>query len=221
LSAGAAEAVVRARGGGPFTSYGDFAARTRLTTAVLGRLASADAFGSLGLARRPALWQSLAATPDLPLFAGLPDESPPDLPRPSPPEEVVLDYHSQGLSLRGHPLASLRESLGTLDVVPAAMLAELDADRRYRVAGLVLMRQRPSTAKGTTFVTLEDETGTANLIIWPHVWARFRRVARQARALIAAGLLQKQDGVIHLIVDRLEDLTDRLPDLGHRSRDFH
>jgi error-prone DNA polymerase len=142
------------------------------------------------------------------------------LPTLSAPEEVVLDYHSQGLSLRGHPLAALRSSLGTEDVVPAAMLKELDADRRYRVAGLVLSRQRPATAKGITFMTLEDETGTTNLIIRPQVWERFRRVARGAAALIASGLLQKQEGIIHLIVDGFEDLTGRLPDLGHRSRDF-
>ncbi len=83
------------------------------------------------------------------------------------------------------------------------MLKELKADRRYRVAGLVLSRQRPGTAKGITFMTFEDETGTTNLIVRPQVWERFRRVARQARALIATGLLQKQEGVIHLIVDRL------------------
>ena len=101
------------------------------------------------------------------------------------------------------------------------MLKELEADRRYRVAGLVLVRQRPGTAKGITFMTLEDETGTTNLIVWPHVWERYRRVARHARALIATGLLQKQDGVIHLIVERVEDITSQLPDLGHLSRDFH
>ncbi len=185
-------------------------------------MAAADAFGSIGLARRPALWQSLAVTPSLPLFEGLADdEPPPSLPPLSSPEEVVLDYHSQGLSLRGHPLAALRESLSALDVVPAATLKKLDADRRYRVAGLVLSRQRPATAKGITFMTLEDETGTTNLIIRPQVWERFSRVARRAGAIIATGLLQRQEDVIHLIVDRFEDLTSQLPDLGHRSRDFH
>jgi error-prone DNA polymerase len=221
LSGAAADAVVQARQAGTFPTYGDFVVRTRLTNAVLSRLAAADAFGSLGLTRRPALWKSLAEAPSLPLFSGLPDDDPPPSLLPlSSPEEVVLDYHSQGLSLRGHPLASLRESLNDLDVVPAAMLKELEADRRYRVAGLVLSRQRPGTAKGITFMTLEDETGTTNLIIRPQVWERFRRIARQAGALIATGLMQRQEGVIHLIVDRFEDLTSQLPDLGHRSRDF-
>jgi error-prone DNA polymerase len=143
------------------------------------------------------------------------------LPPLAPAEEVVLDYHAQGLSLRGHPLAALREALAALDVVTAASLKELEADRCYRVAGLVLVRQRPGTAKGVTFMTLEDETGTTNLIVWPDVWERFRRVGRLAAAVIASGRLQKQEGVIHLIVERLEDLTDRLPVLGRFSRDFH
>jgi error-prone DNA polymerase len=107
-----------------------------------------------------------------------------------------------------------------LNVVPAAKLKDLEPDRRYRVAGLVLSRQRPETAKGITFMTLEDETGTTNLIIRPQVWERFRRIARQAGALIATGLLQRQEGVVHLIVGRFEDMTSQLPDLGHRSRDF-
>jgi error-prone DNA polymerase len=221
LSSSAGQTVVQARQGGPFHSYGDFVARTRLTAAILSRLAAADAFGSLGLARRPALWQSLAETPDLPLLASLPDEPPPPLPRLSPSDTVFLDYRSQGLSLRGHPLAALRESLAALNVVPAAMLKELEANRPYQVAGLVLMRQRPSTAKGITFMTLEDETGTTNLIIRPQVWERFRRIGRQARALVATGMLQRQEGVVHLIVTGLQDLTDQLPDLGHLSRDFH
>jgi error-prone DNA polymerase len=139
----------------------------------------------------------------------------------SPAEEVIHDYHAQGLSLRGHPLAALRPFLDKSHVVSASALETLQANRRYRVAGLVLVRQRPGTAKGITFITLEDETGSANLIVRPKVWERYRRVGRQARALIATGLLQRQDGVIHLIVDRLEDVTTRLPDLGHVSRDFH
>jgi error-prone DNA polymerase len=221
LSKIAAEAVVRERHGGPFSSYGDFVARTGLTTAALSRLAAADAFRSLDLTRRPAYWMSLGPTPTEPLFAGLPDEAPPPLPRLSLAQEVVHDYHAQGLSLRGHPFASLRAALDAQKVVSASALQSLKANRRYRVAGLVLVRQRPGTAKGVTFITLEDETGTANLIVWPQVWERYRRVGRLARALVATGLLQQQDGVIHLIVDRLQDLTTQLPTLGHLSRDFH
>jgi error-prone DNA polymerase len=221
LSAAAAETVVRERQAGLFSSYGEFVARTGLTAAVLSRLAAADAFRSLGLSRRPAYWMSLAETVREPLLASLADEAVPPLPRLSPAQEVIHDYHAQGLSLRGHPVGPMRRSLETQRVVQAEALERLKAGRRYRVAGLVLVRQRPSTAKGITFMTIEDETGSANLIVRPQVWDRFHQVARQARAIIATGLLQRQDGVIHLIVDRLEDLTKQLPDLGHVSRDFH
>ena len=221
LSKSGAETVVRERRAGPFTTYGDFVARTGLTTAVLSRLAAADAFRSLSLSRRPAYWMSLAVTPQEPLLADLADEDPPPLPRLSPAQEVIHDYHAQGLSLRGHPFAALRPFLDKERVVTASALESVVANRRYKVAGLVLMRQRPGTAKGITFMTLEDETGSANLIVRPQVWERYRRVGRLSRAIIATGLLQRQEGVIHLIVDRLQDLTDQLPDLGHVSRDFH
>jgi error-prone DNA polymerase len=221
LSSTAADTVVQERQAGPFMSYGDFVTRTGLTSAILSRLAAADAFRSLDLTRRPAYWMSLAPTPDEPLLAGLPDEDPPPLPLLSSVEEVIHDYHAQGLSLRGHPFAPLRAALEEQKVVTASALLSVKPNRRYRVAGLVLVRQRPGTAKGTTFITLEDETGSANLIVWPQVWERYRRVGRLARAILATGLLQRQDGVTHLIVDRLQDLTTRLPDLGHVSRDFH
>jgi error-prone DNA polymerase len=217
-----AETIVTERAhAGPYTSYESFVTRTALTAAPLARLASADAFRSLDLSRRPATWMSLGMAPAQPLLANLPDEPPPPLPLLSPAQEVIHDYHAQGLSLRGHPLGPLREFLQSQQVVTAAELETLEPDRRYKVGGLVLLRQRPGTAKGITFVTLEDETGTVNLIIRPQVWTRHRRVAHQARALIATGLLQRQDGVIHVIVGRLEDLTTTLPKLGHISRDFH
>ena len=101
-----------------------------------------------------------------------------------------------------------------------ADLLHVEAERRYRVAGLVLLRQRPSTAKGITFMTLEDETGTANLVVHVNVWERFRPIARQASAIIAHGILQRQNDVIHLVVDRMDDLTTLLGQVGNRSRDF-
>jgi error-prone DNA polymerase len=222
LSTAAAETIVRERRAGLFTSYGDFVARTGLTAAILSRLARADALRSLDLSRRPALWMSLAeaaAAPE-PMLADLPDESVPPLPKLSAAAEVIHDYRALGLSLRGHPFGPLRAYLASQRVVPTTGLQNLRPGRRYRVAGLVLVRQRPGTAKGITFMTIEDETGAANLIVRPQVWERYRRVARLAGAIIATGLLQRQDGVIHLIVDRLEDVTAKLPDLGHVSRDF-
>jgi error-prone DNA polymerase len=217
----AAQTVVNARRQKPFDSYHDFVVRTRLKAAVLSRLAAADAFRSLDLARREALWMALAPPAEGPLLADLPDVAPPPLPSVSPDQEVVHDYRAQGLSLRGHPFASLRDWLKNEHVVPASALAQSRSGRRIRVAGLVLVRQRPATAKGITFMTLEDETGSVNLIVRPPVWERYSRAARHAGALIAGGRLQSQQGVIHLIVERLEDVTDKLPTLGRMSRDFH
>ncbi len=191
MSQTAAETIVRERRSGPFTSYGEFVARTGLTTAVLSRLAAADAFRSLGLSRRPAYWMALATTPPEPLFADLADEDLPLLPRLSPPEEVIHDYHAQGLSLRGHPFNPLRASLDKQRIVPASALESLKSNRRYRVAGLVLLRQRPGTAKGITFMTLEDETGTVNLIVRPHVWERFRRVRQPGPSTHRHGVAAK------------------------------
>ncbi len=220
LSQVAAKTLVHARRIGPFTSYSDLVARTGFTNAILSRLASADAFRSLGLDRRLALWQSLAPIDPQPLFASLLDEEPPALPRLSAAQEVIHDYHAQGLSLRGHPIAPLRPALAEQGIITAAEFLTVEADRPYRVAGLVLVRQRPGTAKGVTFMTLEDETGTVNLIVWRHVWERFHRVARRARSLIATGVLQRQDGVTHLIVKGLKDMTAAVADLGQASRDF-
>jgi error-prone DNA polymerase len=114
------------------------------------------------------------------------------------------------LSLRRHPMAFFRPQMASLGVVPAAGLAKVPHGRRARVAGLVLLRQRPSTAKGITFVTLEDETGTANLVVRQDVWDRFRLICRHAPAWIAHGRLERKESVIHLVVDRLEDLSGRL-----------
>ncbi len=156
--------ICEARRDGPFTSLADFARRTGLGQATISRLAEADAFGSLELNRRTALWQALAQekkSRPLPLLDGLADADDPlvDLPQMTPQEEVVADYQTSGLTLRAHPISFQRETLNTWGIVPAAELERLTNDRYVRVAGLVLVRQRPGTAKGITFVTLEDETG--------------------------------------------------------------
>lgn len=221
LSERHARLIVERRGDRPFVSFGDFLRRTRLTNAVLKTLSRADVFGSLQLNRRTALWQSLPEQRQLPLFDDLPDE---ELPRELPPltlrDQVAGDYQSSGLSLRGHPLQFLRDRLIQRGIVATIDLTHLPTDRRYKVAGLVLLRQRPATAKGITFVTIEDETGPANLIIRQGVWERHRRVASRASALIAHGHLQRADGVIHLLVDRLEDLTAMLESIASQSRNF-
>ncbi len=226
LSETHARAIEQARRDGPFRGWEDFVRRTRLSRAVVARLAGADAFSSLALDRRGALWQALAEEKQprpLPLFepSEAADEPAVPLPPLDPREEVVADYRTAGLSLRAHPMQFERARLDALGVVPAVRLATHPADRHVRVAGIVLVRQRPSTAKGITFVTLEDETGTANLIIRPDVWQRFYRPARTAAALIAHGRLQRHGEVIHVLVSKLGDLSERVRGLGSQSRDFH
>ncbi len=244
-----ARRIVTARGERPFRSMEDFTRRTGLGRAVSQRLARAGAFGSLGLDRRGAVWHALAQDPkELPLFdrgarSPLPlgegrgegseneyavgsgqyaaDEvPPPPLPKMTPPQEVLADYRATGLSLKGHPLQFLRQGLERLGVVPAAQLKTWPNGKPVRVAGIVLVRQRPGTAKGITFVTLEDETGQANLIIRPDVWRRFRQAALGATILLAAGRLQREGLVIHVLVTRLENLSGRMEELTSQSRDF-
>ena len=216
-----AEQIATARRAGPFTSQAEFARRTNLGRVELSLLAKSDAFRALETTRRAAVWEAMPSREPAPLFAGLDDAEPcVTLPTMTPAQEVVADYQTAGLSLRAHPLTFLRSDLNKYRVTRAADLAHVEPDRRYRVAGLVLLRQRPSTAKGITFMTLEDETGTANLIVHVNVWERFRPIARQASALIAHGILQRQHNVSHLLVDRLDDLTTLLGQVGNRSRDF-
>jgi error-prone DNA polymerase len=220
----AANAMVAARVDGPFRSVSDLARRARLGRATLEILADADALGSLELDRRSALWQSLGQDrrpTDGALFAGVIDDEPPaDLPVLAPVEQVFADYRATGMSLKGHPMQFCRGELDRLRVVPACQLAELPHGRRLSVAGIVLVRQRPSTAKGITFVTLEDETGVANLVIRQDTWERYYQVARRSGAWIARGMLERKDKIIHILVQRLDDLSKVLGGLRTKSRDF-
>lgn len=211
---------------GAFRSVADFATRTGLGQAVVKRLAEADAFGSLKLNRRAALWQALdqpRTAESLPLFDDLPavDEPAPALPALSPQQQVFADYLTAGLTLREHPMAFYREELAALKVKTCAELARHEHGRPVKVAGLVLMRQRPGTAKGITFMTLEDETGVANIVVHPGVWKRFELPARRAKALVVRGRLERKDRVIHVVVNRIDDMEVELADLRHKSRDFH
>jgi error-prone DNA polymerase len=139
-------------------------------------------------------------------------------------EEVVADYRTAGLSLRAHPISFYREQLQQLGVTPALNLGELKNETPVIVAGLVLLRQRPGTAKGITFVTLEDETGTVNLVVHQQTWDRFYRIARRAPAWIAYGHTQiakeKFATVVHVVVKRLEALNEQLRQLDVKARDF-
>ena len=135
-------------------------------------------------------------------------------------DQVVEDYASAGLTLRRHPVSFLREQLTQLRAVTAEQLAELTPDRRVKVAGLVLMRQRPSTANGITFVTLEDETGVANLVVFPSVWQHFRQTARFATVMMATGRLQREGDVVHVVCERLDDVSAMLEQIDPKSRNF-
>ena len=206
--------TTRRDAGHPFTNPADLWRRAGLSVASLKMLARADAYGSVGLTRRQALWAVHAlGTEPLPLFAAG-GESRPDpevqLPLMSLGEEVSHDYAAFRLSLKHHPVALMRERLTTECVTPAERLALMNNGSHVTVAGLVLIRQRPGTASGVIFITLEDETGVANLVVWPKTFERYRRDVMTARMLRVTGELQREGIVIHLIAHKMEDMTDRL-----------
>ncbi len=218
--------LVDARGAG-YDSVRDLWLRSGLSAAVLERLADADAFRSLGLDRRQALWavrglDRVGDQDDLPLFAeSRPErESEPDAKLPPMPlgAHVVEDYRRLSLSLKAHPVAFMRARLDARGVKRSEALASIKSGERVTVAGLVLVRQRPGTASGVIFMTLEDEAGIANLIVWPKAFERLRAIVIGARFVAATGKLQSESGVIHLIVERMEDLTPMLGLLSQEGR---
>jgi error-prone DNA polymerase len=188
----------------------------RLFPASLETLARADAMGSMGLKRREALW-AVRGLPKgaLPLFAAMGadeqgNEERVDLPEMPLGAEVVEDYEALHLSLKCHPMKLLRESFARDDALPATSLGEVAHGTRIRTAGLVLVRQRPGSANGVIFLTLEDETGVANIIVWPKTYERFRRTVLASRLLMVEGVLQREGIVIHTVSQTLIDCTDRL-----------
>ncbi len=193
--------------------------RAGIPPSVLSRLARADAFTSMGLDRRQAAWavRAMSEAGPLPLFDSTGGDQAvrpePALPLMTPGEQVAADYRTTGLSLKHHPVALLRRRLDEKGIVPAHALEGLSDGDRAVVAGIVLTRQRPG--KGIVmFVTLEDETGTANLVVFPSVYERQRRETLTARLMVCHGKVQKVDGVIHVIADRVGSLNDWLDELG-------
>jgi error-prone DNA polymerase len=217
--------LVAQRGAG-YDSIRDVWLRTNLGVAILERLADADAFNSLGLDRREALWavrglDRVGDQDNLPLFStNRPDRAhEPDahlLPMPLG-AHVVEDYRRLSLSLKAHPVAFMRRRLEARGMINSAALIAIPTGRRVTVAGLVLVRQRPGTAKGVIFMTLEDEEGVANVIVWPKAFERLRPIVIGARFVAVTGKLQNEAGVIHIIVDRMEDLTPMLGLLSERG----
>jgi error-prone DNA polymerase len=213
--------VERRRSVGRFESVDHFHAETNLPVHVISRLAQADAFGSLPANRRTALWKTLALPDERLPFTATPNESQPLLPLMPLKEEVLTDYHVTGLSLKTHPLSLVRKELTARGVISSAELARQDRGRWVKVAGLVLIRQRPGTASGIVFETLEDETGIVNLIIRPPVYDRYRSAARHAGLVEAHGFVERQGQVIHVMVVRMNDISDALKGFQLNSRDFH
>jgi error-prone DNA polymerase len=208
--------ILAARLDAPFASIEDVWRRSGVPVAALEKLADADAFASLGLDRRQALWRvrGLGEAP-LPLFAAadaLGEEPEVALTPLTGGREVVEDYRTVQLSLRAHPLAFLREALGP-KVATCAGLARLKDGSRVEVAGLVLIRQRPGKGN-VTFITLEDETGIANVILWQRKFEAQRRIVMSAAMIAVKGVMQKEGDVIHVVADRLEDLTPLLHRVG-------
>ncbi len=213
--------AVRGRG---YDSVRDLWLRTDLSRSVIARLAEADAFRSLGLDRRGALWaaqglEAGGAAERLPLFDRadlheLRQEPDVHLPPMLPGEHVMADYQSLTLSLKGHPVSFVRTSLAQFCVVLCDDLKDLRAGCKVSVAGLVLVRQRPGSAKGVIFMTLEDESGIANVIVWPDCFEKYRALVLGARFIKVTGRLQSSEGVIHVVAEHLEDMTDLLGQLS-------
>ncbi|MGI9488384.1 MAG: error-prone DNA polymerase [Geminicoccaceae bacterium] len=206
---------------GPYRDIRDIRDRTGTPVSVLARLAAADAFRSMGLDRRQALWQvrAIKSEKPLPLFAhagisGQGDDPDVTLPEMPMPEHVVVDYQTTGLSLKAHPLSFLRGAYQARGLLATATLSKYAHNAPVAVAGVVLVRQRPGTAKGVVFLTIEDETGIANCVVWAKTMERYRRILMGARLLLVQGRLQKHGSIIHVVVDHLKDWTPHLARLA-------
>jgi error-prone DNA polymerase len=236
--------IVQARRDGART-FEDFALRSGVSRRTLELLAEADAFRALGLERRQALWavkglaSEIGAEKTAPLLArAQPKEAQVELPFMTPAQHVAEDYRTTSLSLKAHPVGFFRGELDRLRATPAAGLRAMRDGRRLAVGGLVLVRQRPGTAKGVVFMTLEDETGVANVVVWQKTFEANRRLVMGASFLLVHGRLQREGEVIHLVAESFTDLSHRLSEMREeegpppqvrskvtgrliRSRDFH
>jgi error-prone DNA polymerase len=225
LPQAAADRIVQARREQVFIDLADLASRARLEARELQALAHADALQSIAGHRRQQLWQAAGTERGQALLATAPmAESVAEQPclfEAPEGEAIALDYASVGLTLRRHPLALLRERLAQRGWVSAAQLAQLKDGARATACGIVTMRQQPETAKGVIFVTLEDETGSTNVIVWRAVRERHRLALLRSRLLMVSGQWQAKEGVTHLIAQRLVDMTPWLGAVATSSRDFH
>ena len=214
----AARLIAEREAGGPYADVAALKDRARIGPAHIERLASGDCFGSMQLSRRQALWdaRSIVGGADLPLFAAAAardegaETARTQLPAMPLSEEVVADYQTTRLSLKAHPMSFLRASLAERGFVRACDLRSRKFRSMVHVAGVVLIRQRPGSAKGVCFITLEDETGVINLVVWPDLKEKQRRVVMGSRLMEVRGRVEYDDEVIHVIAHHMEDATHQL-----------
>jgi error-prone DNA polymerase len=229
LSTAGAERIVAVRRDGPFASVEDLTLRAQLDVKDLNALAAGDALRSLAGHRRQQVWEAAGQRRAPALLEGAPiHETPLDLEAASEGEEIVFDYASLGLTLRRHPLALLRPRLARMEMLTSKQLDALPNGRRVAACGIVTVRQQPGTANGTIFLSLEDETGPVNVIVWPSVRETQREPLLRSRLLAVKGTWQRdtESGgqVRHLVAEELTDLTPLLGRIGRQrsgSRDFH
>jgi error-prone DNA polymerase len=210
------------RKSGPFADVIELRDRARVGPSYIERLAAADCFSSLAISRRQALWhaRALVGAPELPLFVAArereegAERAVTRLPVMPLPEEVITDYQTTRLSLKAHPMSFLRASLAERGFVRASDLKSLKPRSTVKLAGVVLIRQQPGSAKGVIFVTIEDETGVANLVIWPDTMAKYRKVVMGARLIEVRGRVETDEGVTHVIAAHLVDATGELNKLS-------
>ena len=221
LSLQAAQRLVSAREQQPFADIADLKRRAAMDEGDIKALAAADAFASLSGHRRHALWSALGTGRDAPIFMAPVDHEPVKLQTPTEAADVVADYQTLGLTLRRHPLALLRSQLDKSARWSAEKIRVARPGQLVRVAGIVTCRQRPSTASGTTFVTLEDETGYVNVIVWSRLAERQRKELLFSRLMEVAGVVEREGAVVHVVAGHLTDKTSLLGALATASRDFH
>jgi error-prone DNA polymerase len=223
----AAGRLTSARTDRPYASVEELRSRGKVPVHAIQRLAAADAFRSMGLDRRAALWDSraLKQAPDLPLFAFAEaqdegtESAPAELPQMPLAEHVISDYQTIRLSLKAHPMHFLRAQYAAANFVTAEQLKTIKDGKHLSIAGVVLIRQRPGTSKGVVFITIEDETGIANLVVWPDLFERQRKIVMGARLMAVHGMVQKDpdSDVIHVVAGRLEDHSFMLSRLSDDS----
>jgi error-prone DNA polymerase len=210
LGEAAGRRIEEARRDGPFRLPRDLSRRAEIDRESLLHLARAGALASLGLDRRRAVWEAMqpqVKPGSRPLLQGLDDDDDDDgwlLPPTTRQEEVIADYRTGGLSLDAHPLEFEREWLASFGVAAIAEAVAAPEGRRVTIAGIVLTRQRPATAKGLLFLTIEDETGAANVVVYPDVWEAAPHPARRAAVLVVSGRVQRRGTVVHVLATRLE-----------------